>query len=282
MSHRSEVIAAESRPALSRNLRMALSYLALFVFTLFALYPIVRSLTTAFRPGSQRIASPSTGATNPPSSAFLDAAFLQWCANTALIALAVAIAGVALASAAGYAISRFRVRPRTDAVDRSLVPQILPALIVLVPLAFILFQLGRFNSWLWVSGIYLVTALPFCVWQLKRRYDAISFSVEEAATLDGCSSWQRFYSIILPATAPAFFMTAFFSFISAWNDYVVAALVLRDETLFPLPIALRLFQSDIGTQWALCSAGMFVASLPVALLFLLLSRCLGSDSAEVR
>jgi arabinogalactan oligomer / maltooligosaccharide transport system permease protein len=143
-------------------------------------------------------------------------------------------------------------------------------LILLFPLGFILFKFGRVNSWLFVSAIYLLTALPVCIWQLKRGYDAVSPSLEETATIEGCSSWQLFYSLILPAAAPALWLAAFFSFVSACNDYVIAALVLRDTTIFPLPAALRAFSSNSDIRWASYATGVFVLSLALALLLLLL------------
>ena len=257
---------------------MALSYLAYLVFALFALYPLGQAALFAFRSEARAIPPASSSLT---SVTLFDAATWQWCAQTALVALTVAIAGVALASVIGYFFSRFRVRPRSDALDRSPIPQILPALILLAPLAFLLFKFGQGKSWLWASVIYLVTALPFCSWQLKRVYDAISPSVEEAATIDGCTVWQKYYSILWPAAAPALCWTALFSFASAWNIYLVAGLLLGDANLFPLPHASGLFRLDVGAQWALYATGVFAASLVVACLFLLLGRPANSEAAEV-
>ena len=111
MSRRAIVMAAESRPSLSRNVRMALSYFALFVFTLFALFPISRVVTIALRPSDQLL-SPSL-ALIPRGATFanfrtliFDTPFLRWLGNSTLIALAVTLTGVALASTAGYALSR--------------------------------------------------------------------------------------------------------------------------------------------------------------------------------
>jgi len=114
---------------------------------------------------------------------------------------------------------------------------------LLLPLYLILIKLGLINSYLGVIIIYTATALPFCIWQLKGFYDTIPVSLEEAAGIDGCSRWQSFYLVILPLTTPAMVITALFSFMTAWNEYVVAAVVLQDVKIFTLPLGLKMFQS---------------------------------------
>ncbi|HEY1583356.1 MAG TPA: ABC transporter permease subunit, partial [Chthoniobacterales bacterium] len=132
--------------------------------------------------------------------------------------------------------------------------------------------------------IYSATALPFCIWQMKGYYDTIPLSLEEAAGIDGCTRWQAFYLIVFPLSAPALVITALFSFLTAWNEYVVAALILQDVEIFTLPLGLKMFQSNMSTQWGLYAAGALLVSIPVVLLFLLLSRFLisGLSSGAVK
>ncbi len=267
-----------SRRSLAPHLRVALSYLAYLVFALFALYPLGRVAIYAFQWQLRAIGPTSPGLTSAP---LFDAATLRWCGQMALVALTVAILGLALASVLGYFFSRFRVRPRSDAVDRSPAPQILPALILLAPLGFLLFKLGQGKSSLWVSAIFLVTALPFSSWQLKCCYDAIPLAVEEFATIDGCTAWQKYYSLLWPAIAPALYWTALFSFAAAWNIYLVAGLLLRETELFPLPHPWGFLQTDAGAQWALYATTVLAGSLLLACLLFLLGRRASSEAAEV-
>jgi arabinogalactan oligomer/maltooligosaccharide transport system permease protein len=281
--------ATDMRPSFSRTSRMALSYLVLFLFTLFALYPISQIVTIALRPGDQLL-SPSL-AIIPPHATFanfriliFETPFLHWLANSTLVALAVALTGVALASTAGYALSRFRFLGRSTTLNGLLVTQMFPATMLLLPLYLILIKLGLINSYLGVIIIYTATALPFCIWQLKGSYDTIPVSLEEAARIDGCSRWQSFYLVILPLTAPAMVITALFSFMTAWNEYVVAAVVLQDVKIFTVPLGLKMFQSNLSTQWGLYAAGALLVSIPVVILFLVLSRYLisGLSSGSVK
>jgi len=289
MSPRPNMAATDMRPSFSRTSRMALSYLVLFLFTLFALYPISQIVTIALRPGNQLL-SPSL-AIIPADATFANfrtlifqTPFLHWLANSTLIALAVALTGVALASTAGYALSRFRFLGRSTTLNGLLVTQMFPATLLLLPLYLILIKLGLINSYLGVIIIYTATALPFCIWQLKGSYDTIPVSLEEAARIDGCSRWQSFYLVILPLTAPAMVITALFSFMTAWNEYVVAAVVLQDVKIFTVPLGLKMFQSNLSTQWGLYAAGALLVSIPVVILFLVLSRYLisGLSSGSIK
>jgi len=289
MSRRSPLLAAESRPSLSRGVRMALSYLALLVFTAFALYPISRIVTIALRPGDQLLSSSLAliphGATLANFRTLIfETLFVRWLGNSLLIALVVTVTGVALASTAGYALSRFRFLGRSATLNGLLVTQMFPATMLLLPLYLILIKLSLINSYLGVIVIYSATALPFCIWQLKGYYDTIPLSLEEAAGIDGCTRWQSFYRIVLPLSAPAIVITALFSFMTAWNEYVVSALVLQDVEIFTLPVGLKTFQSNMSTQWGLYAAGALFVSIPVVVLFLLLSRYLisGLSSGAVK
>ncbi|HIG75646.1 MAG TPA: sugar ABC transporter permease [Bacteroidetes bacterium] len=255
------------------------SYAALALFAFIAVYPVTRILTISLRPGDQLL---SRSLALIPDGATLDnyrvllgeTDFLRWLGNSLLVSLVVTITGVAMASTAGYALSRHRFRGRKAALSGILVTQMFPATMLLLPLYIVLIQLGLINSYIGIVVIYTATALPFCVWQMKGYYDTIPASLEEAARIDGATPWQAFYKVILPLAAPALVITALFSFMSAWNEYVVAAVVLQDTELFTLPVGLKGFQASMSTQWGLYAAGSLLVSIPVVVLFLVLSRYL--------
>ena len=118
--------------------------------------------------------------------------------------------------------------------------------------------------------------MPFCLWQMKGFYDTIPVSLEEAARIDGCSRWQAFIRVTLPLAVPGLVITALFSFMTAWSEYLVAAQVLQSSSMFTLPLGLKGFQETMSTQWGLYAAGAMIVSLPVVILFMLLSRYLVS------
>jgi arabinogalactan oligomer/maltooligosaccharide transport system permease protein len=123
---------------------------------------------------------------------------------------------------------------------------------------------------------YSATALPFCLWQMKGYYDTIPTALEEAACIDGCSRWDSFWRIILPLATPGLVITALFSFMTAWSEYIVAAQVLQDRDMFTLPLGLRSFQASMSTEWGLYAAAAILVSVPVVIVFVFLSRYLVS------
>jgi len=157
-----------------------------------------------------------------------------------------------------------------------LTTQMFPATMLLLPFFIILSKLGLINSYLGLVIIYSSTALPFCIWQMKGFYDTIPHTLEESAYMDGCNHFQAFYKIVLPLSTPALVITALFSFMASWSEYVVAAIILQDPELYTLPLGLKSFQSSLATEWGLYAAGAVVISIPVVILFVSLARFLVS------
>ena len=255
------------------------TYAVLAGFAFLAVYPVMRIITISLRPGDQLL---STSLAFIPEGASLDnyrellfeTDFLQWMGNSFFVSLVVTLTGVALASTAGYALSRYRFQGKKSILSGLLITQMFPATMLLLPMYVMLINLKLLNTFFGIIIIYTATALPFCVWQMKGYYDTIPIALEEAARIDGCTPWQAFYQVILPLAAPALVITALFSFMTAWNEYVVANVVLQDAEMFTLPLGLKLFQSTLTTKWGLYAAGSLLVSIPVVVLFLALSRYL--------
>ena len=201
--------------------------------------------------------------------------FLRWLLNSLVVALAVTTVGVLLSSTAGYALSRFRFFGRLAILNSLLVTQIFPATMLLLPIFLILVQFKLINTFFGLSLVYLVTVLPFCIWQMKSFYDTIPETIEEAAAMDGCTPAETFRWIVLPVSGQGLAVTALFSFAAAWNEYVVAAILLQDSEMFTLPLGLRLLHTDSAAGGpGLFAAGALLVTIPVLALYLLLSRFL--------
>ncbi|HEY9166932.1 MAG TPA: sugar ABC transporter permease [Candidatus Kryptonia bacterium] len=267
----------------SKNLKFKiLNYLLYFLligFTLAVLYPIVNVFSISLRPSDRLLSTslkviPEGASFHAYQVLFTQTPFLLWFWNSILIALVVTVTGVALASTAGYAFSRFDFYGKKSAMVGLLVTQMFPPTMLLLPMYIMLLKLHLINSYFGIIIIYTSTALPFCVWQMKGYYDTIPFSLEEAARIDGSTRWGAFRRVILPLAAPALVITALFSFMTAWAEYVVAAQILQDTSLFTLPLGLKQFESSMSTQWGLYAAGSLIISIPAVALFLFLSRWL--------
>ncbi|GAB6281510.1 MAG: ABC transporter permease subunit [Ignavibacterium sp.] len=257
------------------------TYLFLIVFTLIAIYPIINVFTISIRPNNRLLSTdlsiiPEGATFNQYIELFTNRPFLLWVWNSSIISAIVTFTGVALASTTGYALSRFKFVGKQSTMLGLLVTQMFPATMLLLPMYLMLIKLHLLNSYLGIIIVYSATALPFCIWQMKGYYDTIPFSLEESARIDGCNQWQAFYKIILPLAAPALVITALFSFMTAWSEYIVAAQVLQDTDLYTLPLGLKSFQSNLTTEWGLYAAASLVVSIPVVALFIFLSRWLVS------
>ncbi len=257
------------------------TYLFLIFFTVIALYPIINVFTISIRPGNKLLSTslaiiPDGATFKQYAELFTNRPFMLWVWNSTIVSAVVTFTGVALASTAGYALSRFQFVGKQSSMLALLTTQMFPATMLLLPMYIMLIKLELINSYLGIIIVYSATALPFCVWQMKGYYDTIPFSLEESARIDGCTRWQAFYKIIFPLAAPALVITALFSFMTAWSEYIVAAQVLQDTQLYTLPLGLKSFESNMSTEWGLYAAASLVVSIPVVALFVILSKWLVS------
>lgn len=264
-----------------RSLRLASSYFVLILFSIISIYPILQVLTISLRPADRLLSTtleiiPDNATLQAYIELFTGRPFLRWMLNSLLVSLVVTLTGVVLASTAGYAFSRFRFVGKKAGLIGLLTTQMFPATMLLLPLYIMLIKLGLINTYLGVIVIYTATALPFTIWTMKGYYDTIPYSLEEAARIDGCNQFVAFYRIILPLAAPALVITALFSFMTAWAEYVVAAQILQDSDLWTLPLGLKSFESNMSTEWGLYGAASLIVAIPVIVLFLALSRYLVS------
>jgi len=202
--------------------------------------------------------------------------FLTWLGNSLLVSLAVTLTGVVLAAIGGYAFSRFNFVGRNSGMLAIMTTQMFPATMLLLPLYILIAKLHLVNTFFGLMILYTATALPFCLWQMKGFYDTIPGSLEEAARIDGCNRFQAFYRVVLPLASPALVITALFSFMSSWSEYIVAAQVLQETEMFTLPLGLKSFQASMSTQWGLYAAASILVSVPVVIVFISLSRYLVS------
>ena len=266
---------------MSKKIETLFIFSFLVLFTLATLYPALNIIGISLRT-DDAFQTRSLALWNSDSSfrsyvtLFLETDFLTWMKNSFFVSFVVTLTGVILASTSGYALSRFNFMGRRAVLSSLLMTQMFPATMLLLPFFILLAKLKLMNSYLGLIIIYSSTALPFCIWQMKGYYDTIPAALEDAARIDGCNRFAAFTKVILPVSSPALVITALFSFMASWSEYVVAAIVLQDPGLYTLPLGLKSFQASLATQWGLYAAGAVVVSIPVTILFISLSRFLVS------
>jgi arabinogalactan oligomer/maltooligosaccharide transport system permease protein len=247
-----------------------LRHAVLLLFVAISLYPVLNVVSISLRPGDRLRSTdlaiiPADWTVASYVALFTEQPFLRWLGNSLAVSTAVTLTGVALASTAGYAFSRFRFIGRKATMLAILTTQMFPATMLLLPLYVLIARLGLVDT---------ATALPFCVWQMKGFYDTIPASLEEAARIDGCTRAQAFWHVVLPLATPGLVITALFSFMTAWSEYIVAAQVMQNEEMFTLPLGIKGFQASLSSQWGLYAAASILVSIPVVAVFLAFSKYL--------
>jgi arabinogalactan oligomer/maltooligosaccharide transport system permease protein len=270
-------------------------HVGLISFTLVTIYPVLWVLALAFS-GQQSVGIvdlpkdpsfaerlrgvlpwPAQFSVKNFTDVMTEQPFATWLLNSVLVSVMTTVLGVFLACTAAYAFSRFRFAGRDAGMLAFLVSQMFPGTLMLIPLFIIIVKwLGLGNTFWGLVIVYATTAIPFCVWMLKGYFDTIPIDIEESARIDGASPQVIFFRIILPLAKPAIAITALFSFMTAWNEFILASVFLESEAKYTAPVGLRFFVGGFSSQWGFFAAGSVIVSLPVVILFLYLQKYLVS------
>ncbi|NPA74768.1 MAG: sugar ABC transporter permease [Euryarchaeota archaeon] len=202
--------------------------------------------------------------------------FLLWLRNSIIVAFGTTFLGIVLAITAAYGYSRFNFKGKKGTMMLFLVVQMFPGVIVLIPYYLIMYNLGLINTFIGLIIAYSVTAIPLIVWMSKGFFDSIPKSIDEAAMVDGCTRFQAFLKVVLPLAAPGIAVAALFSFITAWNEFVLAYTFMSEEN-YTLPVGIMQFIGLTGStssQWGVFAAVSIMVSIPVVLVFLSLQKYL--------
>lgn len=254
-------------------------HLVLIIACGVSIYPIIRILSISLRPGDKvlstsfRIIPPDATWSNYIYALFKTDFFL-WLINSLLVAASASIIGVILAISAAYSFSRFRFPGRKAGLTFLLITQMAPATMLLLPLFIMLSRLHLMDNFSGLLIAYAVTSLPFSIWILKGYFDTIPVDLEDAAKIDGCTQIGAFLRVILPLSTPAIAIAGLFNFMTAWNEYIVARVIIQNPKLFTWTIGLTQYFGSMDAKWGLFAASAVVVSLPVMIIFLFSSRWL--------
>jgi len=263
-------------------LQLVLVHLGLLLFTMATLYPILWVVKIALTPSQSFAMGASPFPTQVSLQNFADVIgttdsdgswlFGRQLFNSIVVSVATSAVGLVLSTSAGYALSRWDFPGRDRGMNAFLVTQMFPGVVMAIPLYILIDTLGLLDSLLGLVLVYATTSVPFSVWTLKGYFDTIPRALEEAALLDGATRLQTFWLVILPLARPALAVTGLFSFMTAWNEFILAATFMGDPSSFTLPVVLQRYVSDYGTEWGHFAAGAILVSVPVMALFFALQR----------
>ncbi|MFF8916294.1 carbohydrate ABC transporter permease [Streptomyces sp. NPDC015032] len=261
----------------SRSARAG-QYAALSGYLVFLAFPFVWLISTAFKPARELGSLHPTWIPGHPTldnfrAAFDEQPLFRAAANSLTVAACAAVVAVLVATPMAYVTARHRSRLSTATTGWVVVSQAFPFVLLIIPLFLILKNLHLINTLWGLAMVYVVWALPFALWMLTGYVRAVPAELEEAASVDGAGRLRTLVSVTAPLLAPGIVATGLFAFITAWNEFFFALVLLKTPEKQTLPVVLTHFlgaegAADLGPL----AAAAFVATLPSLVIFALIQR----------
>jgi N,N'-diacetylchitobiose transport system permease protein len=260
--------------------------LAVFVVMIFPVYWMV---STAFKTGPNIFSYSPKWLPIPATLAnFGDAIhrqyFWQNVRNSLIVVVVVVTLSLALAFLAALALAKFRFYGRKAFIVITIAVLMVPLNALIIPLYITLSRVHEVNKLSGVIITYMTFVLPFAIWTLRGFILGVPRELEEAAMVDGTTRFGAFVRILLPLVAPGLVATSIFAFIQAWNEYIIAYVLLSSPEKQTLTVWLASFTTNRGTEWGPLMAGATLTAVPVVIFFLLVQRriAFGLTSGAVR
>ncbi len=265
-----------------RRVQLILRYVAAGIALVFALFPIIWIISAAFNPSS----SMATQSLIPPNASLYNFRellnsplhpFMRWVWNSVKVAGITSILAVVITAFTAYSFSRFRFKGRRALLLTILLINVFPAMLAMVALFLMLRQIGEYfpafglNTHGGLILVYLGMQMGINIWLMKGFFDSVPRDIDESAMVDGATHWQIFWYLIFPLVRPILAVVAILGFVSAFNEFIIANILLRSNENYTLMVGMYLFISDsFARDWGIFAAGAIIGALPIALLYVTL------------
>ena len=194
-------------------------------------------------------------------------------ANSAAVALVSTVLVIVIAMPAAYVLARLKGKVRAAGIGWILVSQVFPVILIILPLFLILRTLGLTDSLVGLTLVHTTYTLPFALWMLQGYVSGIPVDLEEAGSMDGAPRVRVLRSIVFPLLLPGVVATAMFSFVSSWNEFFFALVLLQSPENYTLPITLKMFIGGEGkVALGPLAAGSVLAAIPSIVFFSIMQR----------
>lgn len=262
----------------NRKIAQVVTYVLLVVFSVYCIFPFVWMVISALKPKTEiRTATPSFAIIEPTLENFkrvlFEVGFLNYIKNSLLVSVVACVLSMIVAILAGYALSRYFKLKLVKASNLAMMlSQMIPGVLLLVPLYLIMQRLHVLESYLSLILAYTTFVIPLCTFMMSSFFDTVPLALEEAAEIDGCSKTQTILRIILPLSIPSLVSTGLYAFINAWNEFMFGYIFISTDQYRTLTPAIMLFKGANTIDWGGLMAGSVIAVIPVTLIFLFLQR----------
>ncbi|MFJ8823340.1 carbohydrate ABC transporter permease [Streptomyces sp. NPDC102467] len=253
-------------------------YLSLLCYLIFLAFPLLWLLSTSFKSPQELGSINPTWLPQHPSldnyrTAFDAQPLLHSALNSLIVAVSASVISVGLAVPAAYVMVRYRSRVSQAGTVWILVSQMFPFVLVIIPLFLVLKNLHLIDSIPGLIIVYVVWNLPFSLWMLQGYVKSVPRSLEEAAAMDGAGRLRTLTSVVLPLLAPGLVATLMFSFVTAWNEFFFALVLLKSPENQTMSVILTRFLGAEGVaDLGPLAAASVLATIPSLLFFGLLQR----------
>ncbi|BCB91109.1 carbohydrate ABC transporter permease [Phytohabitans suffuscus] len=249
-----------------------------WVFTgavgLIFLAPLVWTAVASVSPQAGTNQVDGWGLGNYETLARYQAGIWRYLFNSAFVSLLTVALTLAISFLGGYAFARFRFPGRNFLFLLTLAILMVPYATLLIPLYVLLNEVGLENSLVGVALVLTMFQLPFSTFLMRISFEAVPRELDEAATVDGCSTWGALWRVLLPAVKPGLITVGLFSFLAAWNDFMAPLILINDSERMTLPLAVSNLRGQVQgvVDYGATEAGVVILALPCIVLFLLLQR----------
>lgn len=258
--------------------KSTLRYLVLILLAIFWIVPIITLLFTAIKSKADFISG--LGLFEMPEqiewsnfvNAMTQGRLFQYMKNDLIICLLKVPLGIFISSMAAFALTRLKLKHATGWFVFLLLGMMLPMQIALVPISIIYNRLGLINTYFGLFYIYIGFGVSFMILIMHGFMKGIDFAIDEAAYIDGANKWQSFINIILPICKPAIATLFITDFLSTWNEYLLASVIINDNKLKTVPVGLLTFVGEHGTDYGYLCAGVLISVIPVMVVYLIFQR----------
>ncbi len=253
-------------------------HIAILFYLAYLLFPLVWMISTSLKPTSEIYSGvlsfiPHTFTLSHYLNVIQQQHLLHSIVNSFYVACVTAVTTVLISLPAAYALSRYRTVINKAVMGWILTSQIFPAILIMIPLYIVLRSLSLTNSLPGLILVYVVWDIPFVLWMLQGYVREIPIELEEAAAIDGATRGQIIYKIIMPLLLPAIGASVLFAFITSWNEFFFALVLLKSPGLTTLPVELARYAGIEGqAQTGPLAAASFIATIPSILLFALIRK----------
>lgn len=205
-------------------------------------------------------------------SVFVNHNFAMYLKNSIVVAVGAMAITILLAFPAAYAFSRINFKFKKFVKNFILLSNMFPIIAIVTPMFIIFKNLKLINTYAGLIVPSVIITLPMAIWTLIALIEKLPYELEEAAQVDGCNLFQSIVRIILPLTAPGLFTTAIIAFITAWNEFMFALILVTRDEMRTVPVAISMFPGQFTVPWGDMAAASIVATVPIVIVVLICQK----------